>query len=96
MGYTWETPVSGSTGAATVPSVGFPVVGWVKDRTRDLNGRSEEGCSDVPASPGADGPDGEVDVGGSVFWVSAATVPGRAVDASGMVCCSAATGADSN
>ena len=76
-----------------MPSVGFPVVGWVNDRTRDLNGRSEEGCSDVP---GAEGPDGEVGVGGSVFWVSAATVPGSAVDASGMVCCSAATGADSN
>lgn len=65
MGCTWATPVSGSTGAATVPSVGFPVVGWVKDATSDLNGRSEEGCSSD--APGAEGPDGEVGVGGSVF-----------------------------
>ena len=73
--------------------MGFPVVGWVNERRRDLNGGSVDLFSDMPDSIGAGGVVGEVGVGGSVFCFSAPSVPGSAVDASGMVCCSAATGA---
>jgi len=90
---TWATPVFGSSKAETFPSGGLPIVGCVNERTTDLNGRSVELFSDVADSIGAVGLVGEVGVEGSVLCISAASVPGSAVDASGIVCCSAATGA---
>ena len=83
---TFATPVFGSTVARTVLSVGSAAIGSVNDST--IPG-SVDGLSDIPDSPGTE------DVASAVLS-SEAAVPGRAVDASWIGCCSSFVGVGSN
>ena len=75
---TFATPVFGSTVARTVLSVGSAAIGSVNDST--IPG-SVDGLSDIPDSPGTE------DIASAGLSLAAA-VPGRAVDACAIVCCS--------